>query len=81
MKRLNGYLENLQKPGRDPAQPLSLTFYIRETKEVAADAGPAVLGSGTVSTITSQSCFCLSSTSEPGLLVLRVSDGEFHPPD
>ncbi|XP_028984444.1 T-cell activation inhibitor, mitochondrial [Betta splendens] len=30
LKRLNGYLENLQKPGS--TQPTRLTFYVRETK-------------------------------------------------
>lgn len=49
LKRLNGYLENLQKPGSQSAQsaqPLRLTFYIRETKD---DAAPGMLGSGKLS--------------------------------
>uniref|UniRef100_A0A4W5KZP3 DUF4460 domain-containing protein n=1 Tax=Hucho hucho TaxID=62062 RepID=A0A4W5KZP3_9TELE len=33
LKRLNGYLENLQKPGTCSVQPTKLTFYVRETKE------------------------------------------------
>uniref|UniRef100_A0A3Q4G3T8 T cell activation inhibitor, mitochondrial n=1 Tax=Neolamprologus brichardi TaxID=32507 RepID=A0A3Q4G3T8_NEOBR len=31
LKRLNGYLENLQKPGSRSVQPMKLTFYIRNT--------------------------------------------------
>ena len=33
LKRLNGYLESLQKPGRSSVHPTKLTFYVRETKE------------------------------------------------
>lgn len=33
LKRLNGYLENLQKPGTRSVQPTKLTFYVREIKE------------------------------------------------
>ncbi|KAM4633006.1 T-cell activation inhibitor, mitochondrial isoform 1-T4 [Polymixia lowei] len=33
LKRLNGYLENLQKPGARSVQPTKLTFYVRETKD------------------------------------------------
>ncbi|XP_041708989.2 T-cell activation inhibitor, mitochondrial-like isoform X1 [Coregonus clupeaformis] len=33
LKRLNGYLENLQKPGTRSVQPTKLTFYVRDTKE------------------------------------------------
>ncbi|XP_055769339.1 T-cell activation inhibitor, mitochondrial-like isoform X2 [Salvelinus fontinalis] len=32
LKRLNGYLENLQKPGTRSVQPTKLTFYVREIK-------------------------------------------------
>uniref|UniRef100_A0A3Q4AUT2 T cell activation inhibitor, mitochondrial n=1 Tax=Mola mola TaxID=94237 RepID=A0A3Q4AUT2_MOLML len=32
LKRLNGYLENLQKPGSRSVQPMKLTFYVRDTK-------------------------------------------------
>ncbi|XP_039592615.1 T-cell activation inhibitor, mitochondrial isoform X1 [Polypterus senegalus] len=35
LKRLNGYLESLQKPGRRSLKPLPLTFYVRD----AADRG------------------------------------------
>ncbi|XP_075683272.1 T-cell activation inhibitor, mitochondrial isoform X2 [Rhinoderma darwinii] len=31
LKRLNGYLENLQKPGHRSHKPAQLTFYVRET--------------------------------------------------
>ncbi|XP_040289330.1 T-cell activation inhibitor, mitochondrial [Bufo bufo] len=31
LKRLNGYLENLQKPGLRKHKPAQLTFYVRET--------------------------------------------------
>lgn len=50
LKRLNGYLENLEKPGSHSAQPVKLTFYIRETKDIVTDAGPGMLSSGGVST-------------------------------
>uniref|UniRef100_A0A3Q2E9T9 T cell activation inhibitor, mitochondrial n=1 Tax=Cyprinodon variegatus TaxID=28743 RepID=A0A3Q2E9T9_CYPVA len=33
LKRLNGYLENLQKPGSKVVRPVKLTFYVRDTKE------------------------------------------------
>ncbi|XP_064201519.1 T-cell activation inhibitor, mitochondrial isoform X1 [Anguilla rostrata] len=33
LKRLNGYLENLQKPGFRTLKPTKLTFYVRETTE------------------------------------------------
>ncbi|CAL8248096.1 unnamed protein product [Lota lota] len=33
LKRLNGYLENLQKPGRKSTPPTKLTFYIRGTQD------------------------------------------------
>ncbi|XP_061105670.1 T-cell activation inhibitor, mitochondrial isoform X1 [Conger conger] len=33
LKRLNGYLENLQKPGFRSLKPTKLTFYVRETTE------------------------------------------------
>lgn len=45
LKRLNGYLENLQKPGSTSVQPMKLTFYVRDTSEVQ----PTLLTSGTVS--------------------------------
>uniref|UniRef100_A0A3Q0RST1 T cell activation inhibitor, mitochondrial n=1 Tax=Amphilophus citrinellus TaxID=61819 RepID=A0A3Q0RST1_AMPCI len=32
LKRLNGYLENLQKPGSCSLQPMRLTFYVRDTR-------------------------------------------------
>ncbi|KAM9722991.1 T-cell activation inhibitor, mitochondrial isoform 2-T2 [Menidia menidia] len=44
LKRLNGYLESLQKPGRRSVLPMKLTFYVRETKDsgnVPADAPPS----------------------------------------
>ncbi|KAM9798073.1 T-cell activation inhibitor, mitochondrial [Neosynchiropus ocellatus] len=33
LKRLNGYLENLQRPGSRSVQPMKLTFFVRNTKE------------------------------------------------
>ncbi|KAM5158370.1 T-cell activation inhibitor, mitochondrial [Mantella aurantiaca] len=33
LKRLNGYLENLQKPGLHSHKPAQLTFYVRETEQ------------------------------------------------
>ncbi|XP_056458201.1 T-cell activation inhibitor, mitochondrial [Gadus chalcogrammus] len=33
LKRLNGYLENLQKPGRKSSPPTKLTFYVRGTQD------------------------------------------------
>ncbi|KAK7886059.1 hypothetical protein WMY93_025680 [Mugilogobius chulae] len=33
LKRLNGYLETLQRPGARSVQPMKLTFYVRETKD------------------------------------------------
>lgn len=33
LKRLNGYLENLQRPGARSVQPMKLTFYVRDTKD------------------------------------------------
>lgn len=45
LKRLNGYLENLQKPGSRSVQPMKLTFYVRETNS-SSDAQPDLLTSG-----------------------------------
>lgn len=45
LKRLNGYLENLQKPGSNLARPVELTFYVRDTKE-NTERQPAVVSSG-----------------------------------
>ncbi|XP_034029640.1 T-cell activation inhibitor, mitochondrial [Thalassophryne amazonica] len=45
LKRLNGYLENLQKPGSVSVQPVKLTFYVRDTKGSSA-VHPDVLYSG-----------------------------------
>ncbi|CAG02774.1 unnamed protein product, partial [Tetraodon nigroviridis] len=46
LKRLNGYLDNLQRPGPASAQPVTLTFYMRDTQDLVAQAGPGTLGSG-----------------------------------
>lgn len=45
LKRLNGYLENLQKPGSGSVQPMKLTFYVRDTKD-NSDVSPDLLTSG-----------------------------------
>ncbi|XP_034729831.1 T-cell activation inhibitor, mitochondrial [Etheostoma cragini] len=45
LKRLNGYLDNLQKPGSRSVQPMKLTFYIRDTKD-GSDVQPELLASG-----------------------------------
>ncbi|XP_026228846.1 T-cell activation inhibitor, mitochondrial [Anabas testudineus] len=45
LKRLNGYLENLQKPGSSLVQPMKLTFYIRDTKD-SNDMQPDLISSG-----------------------------------
>uniref|UniRef100_A0A668U461 T cell activation inhibitor, mitochondrial n=1 Tax=Oreochromis aureus TaxID=47969 RepID=A0A668U461_OREAU len=45
LKRLNGYLENLQKPGSRSVQPMKLTFYIRNTK-CSSKVQPELLSSG-----------------------------------
>lgn len=47
LKRLNGYLENLQKPGSSSVQPMKFTFYVRETKD-SSDMQPDLLTSGRV---------------------------------
>lgn len=45
LKRLNGYLENLQKPGSRSVQPMKLTFYIRNTK-YSSKVQPELISSG-----------------------------------
>ncbi|XP_071327095.1 T-cell activation inhibitor, mitochondrial [Trachinotus anak] len=45
LKRLNGYLENLQKPGSGSVQPMKLTFYVRDTKD-SSDLQSDLLTSG-----------------------------------
>ncbi|XP_028281548.1 T-cell activation inhibitor, mitochondrial [Parambassis ranga] len=45
LKRLNGYLETLQKPGSRSLQPMKLTFYVRDTKD-SSDVYPDLLSSG-----------------------------------
>ncbi|MEQ2209007.1 hypothetical protein XENOCAPTIV_022265 [Xenoophorus captivus] len=47
LKRLNGYLENLQKPGSNLARPTELTFFVRDTKE-NTEKKAGILHSGTV---------------------------------
>ncbi|XP_039380416.1 T-cell activation inhibitor, mitochondrial isoform X3 [Mauremys reevesii] len=37
LKRLNGYLENLQKPGFKSFKPTQLTFYVREREQNSSD--------------------------------------------
>ncbi|XP_063308294.1 T-cell activation inhibitor, mitochondrial isoform X1 [Pelobates fuscus] len=37
LKRLNGYLESLQKPGLRSHKPAQLTFYVRETEQNAVN--------------------------------------------
>ncbi|XP_069068079.1 T-cell activation inhibitor, mitochondrial isoform X1 [Pleurodeles waltl] len=37
LKRLNGYLENLQKPGFRTNKPTPLTFYVRETDQTSVE--------------------------------------------
>lgn len=79
LKRLNGYLDHLQKPGSRSVQPMKLTFYVRDIKD-SSDVQPDLLASGTLSiNIAYNICeFCLdkSKTSD---LVLRVPPSEFHP--
>ncbi|XP_058604130.1 T-cell activation inhibitor, mitochondrial isoform X1 [Onychostoma macrolepis] len=61
LKRLNGYLENLQKPGARYPKPANLTFYVRDTKE-RADSSDSLLASGFRSvTFTLQSKDVLST--------------------
>lgn len=45
MKRLNGYLDNLQKAGSHSVKPMKLTFYVRDTKD-GSDVQPDLLTSG-----------------------------------
>uniref|UniRef100_UPI0037E7EC87 T-cell activation inhibitor, mitochondrial n=1 Tax=Semicossyphus pulcher TaxID=241346 RepID=UPI0037E7EC87 len=45
LKRLNGYLDILQKPGPRSLQPMKLTFYVRDTKD-SSDVQPDLLSSG-----------------------------------
>lgn len=54
LKRLNGYLDNLQKPGSRSVQPMRLTFYVRDTKE-SSDVQPDLLASGTASLCIAES--------------------------
>ncbi|XP_074510579.1 T-cell activation inhibitor, mitochondrial [Sebastes fasciatus] len=46
LKRLNGYLDNLQKPGSRSVQPMKLTFYVRDTKDNSNDVQPDLLALG-----------------------------------
>ena len=48
LKRLNGYLENLQKHGSRSLQPMKLTFYVRDTKD-NSDMQPDLLVPGNIS--------------------------------
>ncbi|XP_037532402.1 T-cell activation inhibitor, mitochondrial [Nematolebias whitei] len=45
LKRLNGYLENLQKSDSKSVRPMTLTFFVRETKD-NSDVQPDMLTSG-----------------------------------
>ncbi|XP_029959397.1 T-cell activation inhibitor, mitochondrial [Salarias fasciatus] len=42
LKRLNGYLENLQKNSSGSVQPMKLTFYVRDTESVLSSGFRAV---------------------------------------
>jgi len=48
LQKLNGYLENLQKPGARSPKPTNLTFYVRDTKETA-DTSSRLIASGNTS--------------------------------
>ncbi|XP_023661935.1 T-cell activation inhibitor, mitochondrial isoform X1 [Paramormyrops kingsleyae] len=41
LKRLNGYLENLEKPGSRSQKPAKLTFYVRDTSDNKNDSRAA----------------------------------------
>ncbi|XP_029308050.1 T-cell activation inhibitor, mitochondrial isoform X3 [Cottoperca gobio] len=45
LKRLNGYLDHLQKPGSLSVQPMKLIFYVRDPKD-SSDVQPDLLASG-----------------------------------
>ncbi|KAK5862798.1 hypothetical protein PBY51_018158 [Eleginops maclovinus] len=45
LKRLNSYLDHLQKPGSQSVRPMTLTFYVRDTKE-SSDVQPDFIASG-----------------------------------
>lgn len=60
LKRLNGYLENLQRPGARSVQPMKLTFYVRDTKDGEENTDDLNTGFRTVS-FTLQSSDVLSA--------------------
>ncbi|XP_068009034.1 T-cell activation inhibitor, mitochondrial isoform X3 [Melanerpes formicivorus] len=46
LKRLNGYLENLQKPGFRSFKPTQLTFYVREREQNSSNVQESFSASG-----------------------------------
>uniref|UniRef100_A0A674KE65 T cell activation inhibitor, mitochondrial n=1 Tax=Terrapene triunguis TaxID=2587831 RepID=A0A674KE65_9SAUR len=46
LKRLNGYLENLQKPGFKSFKPTQLTFYVREREQNSSDVQESFSAAG-----------------------------------
>lgn len=46
LKRLNGYLENLQKPGFRAFKPTPLTFYVREREPNSSSVQESFSASG-----------------------------------
>lgn len=46
LKRLNGYLENLQKPGFRSFKPTPLTFYVREREPNSSNVQEPFSASG-----------------------------------
>lgn len=46
LKRLNGYLENLQKPGFRSFKPTQLTFYVREREPNSSNVQESFSASG-----------------------------------
>ncbi|XP_067417934.1 T-cell activation inhibitor, mitochondrial isoform X2 [Emydura macquarii macquarii] len=46
LKRLNGYLENLQKPGFKSFKPTQLTFYVREREQNSSSVQESFSASG-----------------------------------
>lgn len=77
LKRLNSYLDHLQKPGSHSVRPMKLTFYVRDTKD-SSDVQPDLLASGTLS-LKLLIVFNLSLQMFLLPPVLRVPLSELHP--
>lgn len=78
LKRLNGYLESLQKSGSRHIEPTRLTFYMRDTKDSSNTQAEPLSSGKTVSMVLLKEGYVLGGYFTL-LLVRRFPDRQLHP--